>query len=463
MSVYPSVKRTSSSPPPIPGSAWASAMKTLSSARAAGVEANVTIDSKSRVPHWLVVQCEADSSPSCDARRVDAVSVRGSHAVFIRYEAPGSGDDGIARVRVIKGDVHDQKDILVQLRMTEQLLTLAITASRKTVEVVLPQQHQLQRVANHGSGDVVVEDSVLSTMGPCLSVAVLGSGDVFAETTEAVKVAALTLTSKGSGLLQASFSELRVSTLLVESYASGDITVFADAEGDAARVAVIAEGSGDTCLGWIAPISVNELEVEQVGSGDLSAGPRGSCHAAKLSVRGSGRLDVGGVQCGRVDVEVMGKGDVVVQATQSLAVEAYGSGHVEFSGRSPPSISSTGPGQLYPAAVESSYLPAACKRHKTPAIKSKYAALSSGVLVSAGPRTVGVELDSAESSSSVAVDSNAVGVMWGGMSQDKESLVPLAAVVFLVALVLRWFNNASRRAQEEQRRPLLGAQRRVYV
>ncbi|ETO63695.1 hypothetical protein F444_18659 [Phytophthora nicotianae P1976] len=433
-------------------------MEILSSTSAAGMEINVTIASKSRIPHWLVVQCEAGSSPSCDAQRVDAVNVHGSHDVFIRYEEPNSdvsGDNNVARVRVIKGDVHDQKDILVLLRMMSELLTLDITAPRKTVEVVLSQQNTLQRVTNQGSGDVVVEDNVLATMGPSLAIATVGSGDLFATSTQTVKVDALTLNSKGSGQLQTRFSELRVSKFRLEYFSSGDTTVFVESESDVDSLTLIAEGSGDACLSWTSPMSVNFLEVEQVGSGDVSVGPQGSCQSAKLSMQGSGELDLGGVQCGMVDVDLMSSGNVVVKATDALTVEAYGSGHVKFTGTAPHAITSTGYSQLGPEPVQGSYLPANCKLHKIPVIKSKYTAISSGVFASA-------ELDSAESSSSVSVRTDTAAV-WDGLSRDKENLLPLAGVVFLVAMILRWFNHSRRQAREEQREPLLGAQRRVYV
>ncbi|KAL4174994.1 hypothetical protein KRP22_006922 [Phytophthora ramorum] len=429
-------------------------MGILPSTSASGMEIDATIASKSRIPHWIEVQCETGSGPSCDAQRVDAVAVQGRHDVFIRYEAPDTGSNGAVRVRVVKGDARDPKDLLVQLRWTGELLTLDITASRKTVEVVLQQKDQLQRVVGQGSGNVIVEDNVLATMGPSLSIAVLGSGDVFATSTETVKVDTLILTSKGSGLLQTSLSEIRVSKVLLEYFSSGDVVLLSTSEGDVDRLAIIAEGSGDACLSWGSPLSINQLEVQQVGSGDVSIGPQGSCQSAKLAMQGSGRLDAGGVLCDRADVDLMGSGKVVVQAADSLCVAAYGSGHVKFSGSSPKSISSTGYRRLYPTPVKSSYLPATCKRHKMPAIKSKYAALSRGVLASAG---IGVELDSAESSSGAA------GVFWDGMNRDKDNIVPLTAFVFLVAMVLRWFNNSRRRAREEQRQPLLGAQRRVYV
>ncbi|KAG6622854.1 uncharacterized protein IUM83_09235 [Phytophthora cinnamomi] len=441
-------------------------MEILSSTSASGLEINATIAAKSRVPHWAVVQCEAGSSPSCDAQRVDAVRVQGSRDVFIRYEAPEddrNGSNDVARVRVIKGNVHDPKDVLVRLSTTGGLLTLDITASKKTIEVVLLQKDQLQRVESRGSGDVVVEGNLLATMGPGLSIAVLGTGNLYATTTETVLVDTLTLNSKGGGLLQASFAELRVSKLIVEYYGSGDVALFIDSDSDVDNLSVVAEGSGDACLNWAAAMSVNQFVVEQVGAGDLSVGPRGSCQAAKYSMRGSGQLDVGAVQCDSVDVDLMSSGDVIVQAANSLAVEGYGNGDVKFAGQPPHAFASTGYRQLKLMPVESSYLPASCKRHKTPAIKAKYASLSSGVLTSTSPRNVGVELDSAESSSSIAVGTDAVGFVWSGMNRDKDSIVPLAAVVFLVAMVLRWFNNSRRRAREEQRQPLLRAQRRVYV
>lgn len=219
---------------------------------------------------------------------------------------------------------------------------LDITASKKTIEVVLLHKDQLQRLESRGSGDVVIEDNVLAIMGPGLSIAVRGSGDVYVSTSETVQVDTLTLNSKGSGQLQVSFAEVRVSKFLVEYYASGDVAVFVNSDSDADNLSVVAEGSGDACLNWGAAMSVNQFVVQQTGAGDLSVGPRGSCQTAKVSMQGSGQLDVGGVQCDDVDVDLMGSGDVIVQAANSLAVEGYGDGDVKFAGQPPHAFTSTG-------------------------------------------------------------------------------------------------------------------------
>ncbi|POM62659.1 hypothetical protein PHPALM_28151 [Phytophthora palmivora] len=194
-------------------------------------------------------------------------------------------------------------------------------------------------------------------------------------------------------------------------------------------MAVIAEGSGDACLSWTSPMTINQFEVQQVGSGDVSVGPQGSCRLAKVSMLGSGELDVGGVQCDSVDVDLMSSGKVVVHATNALDVEAYGSGHVQFTGSAPHAIASTGYKPIYPQRVDDSYLPTNCKRHKIPAIKAKYAALSSGVLASA-------ELDSTESSPPTTIGRDAAGDFWGDVNHDKDSILPLTAIVFLVAMIL---------------------------
>ncbi|GMF40293.1 unnamed protein product [Phytophthora fragariaefolia] len=300
-------------------------------------------------------------------------------------------------------------------------------------------------------------DHVLAASGPALAIAALGSGDVFVATTESIQVDALTLTSRGSGLLQAAFAEVRVSTMLLEHFASGDVAVLVDADSDVDNLSVVAEGSGDACLGFSASVAVNDFQAQQSGAGDVAVGPRGACQQAKLAMLGSGKMDVGGVRCDSVDVELMGSGDVIAQAADSLSLEGYSSGHVKFAGGPPTTFASTGVKQLNPTPVDSAYLPASCKRKKTPAIKAKYASVSSAELSSTSPRDVGVELDSAESSSSLADGADAVGVVWSGMNRDKDNIIPLAAVVFLVAMVLRWFNNSRRRAREEQRQPLLYA------
>lgn len=406
---------------------------------------------------FSVVQC-ATSGP-CEEQRVDAVVVSGSHNVFVRYE-PADVYDGntLARYRVVKGDIEDQMRVVASMSQIDGLQTLEISTTKKTIEVVLLQKHNVQRVVNEGSGDVTIMDQVVATMGPSLSIATVGSGDLFVASTGATRVDSLTLSSKGSGMVQAEFSEVHVSSIVAEYFSSGKIAVFSSADSSADSLMVAGEGSGSACLNWRSPFAITDLTVEQVGSGTVSIGPMGTCQQAKVSLESSGEIDIGGVQCDDVDVDLLGSGDVVLQAVNTLAGATYGSGDLKFRGRPPQSIQSSGYKQLSPKPVDSDYQPASCSPHKTPVLKSKAIGVSTGIFSPATPKSV----NSAKGSASIVDDSDP-SVIWGEVNRNQESILPLAVVVFIVAMALRWFNESRRRAREEQRQPLLGAQRRMYV
>ncbi|ETI34930.1 hypothetical protein F441_18522 [Phytophthora nicotianae CJ01A1] len=387
------------------------------------------------VSYWTV-HCTPGGS-LCDEGQNFVVIVTGSDDVVLRYEnslTAGNGD--VARVSAKESD-----SLVAQLMMIDGLPVLELSAKEGNLDVVLLRKERVHQVVNQGSGNVAVHDGVLVTSGPGLTVSALGSGDV-SLTASTITVDDLTLSSQGSGRLQASFSEVKVKTASVEVSSSADATVIVESSAATDSLAVSVQGSGSLCLTAGSSIDTNQLNIKKIGAGDVSLGPRGSCQDAKLTTTGPGTVDAGGIQCKNVNVDLLGNGNVVVQATGTLSGDVYGSGHLKYYGNAPKSIDNVNyMGLVTASPVSSAYHPSGCTAKQFPLKPTDTVEASSS---SGGGDSVGEEF-----SYHVTI--------------DQSNIVYLAAVVFLVALALRWFNESRRRAREEQRQPLVGAGRRVYM
>lgn len=391
-------------------------------------------------PYWTV-HC-TPSEGLCDEDQALVVTVTGSNDVALRYEALDSvGDGDVARVKVRGSSSSEPQSVAARLLEVDGLPVLQISATEEKLDVVILRQERVQRVVNLGSGDVSIGDNVLITSGQSLVVGAAGSGDVYLTTSSPVTVNELTLSSEGSGRLQGLFSEFDVKTLSLKVTSSGGATIMTGSTGTTDSLAMAVQGSGSLCLGADASLEIKHLQIQKVGNGDVSLGPRGSCQDAEVSVGGSGTIDIGGVQCRNVNIDLLGSGNVVVQATDSLSGDVYGSGHLRYFGAAPHSIDNVNyMGLVVATPTSSSYHPSGCKSNPFPSL----VATSTNSSSQAGGALTGKEFHYA-------------------LTIDQSNIVYLAGVVFLVALVLRWFNESRRRAREEQRQPLIGAQRRVYV
>ena len=89
-------------------------------------------------------------------------------------------------------------------------------------------------------------------------------------------------------------------------------------------------GSGDL---RIAQAQLGQLHASVAGSGDLTA--QGQAGEVRYTVAGSGDLHAAGLVAQRGSVSVAGSGDARVHATESLAVSIAGSGDVWVSGQPP--------------------------------------------------------------------------------------------------------------------------------
>ncbi|KAG6970944.1 hypothetical protein JG688_00004649 [Phytophthora aleatoria] len=198
---------------------------------------------------------------------------------------------------------------------------------------------------------------------------------------------------------------------------------------------VIVTGSDDVVLRYEDSVTAGDGDVARVSAKESDSLVAqlmviDSLPVLELSAK-EGKLDVvllrkeRGIQCHNVNVDLLGSGNVVVQATGSLSGDVYGSGHLKYYGDAPNSIYNINyMGLVTASPVSGSYQPSGCK--------TKASSSSPGVV----DKSVGYEF-----SYDVAI--------------DQSNLVYLAGIVFLVALVLRWFNESRRRAWEEQRQPLV--------
>ncbi|KAG7377833.1 hypothetical protein PHYBOEH_000680 [Phytophthora boehmeriae] len=397
---------------------------------------NSTLSAISSDPYWTV-HCRPRGS-LCDDGSPYVVTVTGSHDVVLRYEAVGDNGDGngVARVRVVGGKSSDQVAQLIEI---SGFLVLQLSATKGGLDVQLLRQQFVGKVVNQGSGTVTVESNVLVTSGPSLVVSVVGSGNVLVTSTASVSVDKLSLVSQGKGQIQASFADFHVKSMSMNVYFSGSTTVSTTSSSAVDDLTLGVQGSGSMCLSSDSSLDINELTIGAIGSGDISLGPQGSCKNAMLTAEGSGFIDTGGIQCQSVDVDLLGSGSVIVQATDVLSGDVYGSGRLEYSGIAPHSIDNVNyMGLVTATPVSSSYEPGTCKVPplKPSAIPPEQAKPTNKTIPAALKDT---------------------------MRNGQSDIISLVVVVVLVALILRWFNESRRRAREEQRQPLVAEQRRVYV
>ncbi|GMF40294.1 unnamed protein product [Phytophthora fragariaefolia] len=389
-------------------------------------------------PYWTV-HCTTHGI-LCDPDQAFVITVTGSYDVVLRYEDLNSAGDGdVARVKFKGGSSSEPQSVAAQLLVIDDLPVLEISATEEKLEVVLLRKERVQRVINQGSGDLYIEDNVVATSGSSLTVGSVGSGDLYMSSSSPVTVDGLELSSQGRGRIQVMFAEFNVKTLSLKVSSSGGASIAAGSTVTVDSLALTEQGSGSLCLSAGLSLEASHIKIESIGTGNLSLGPRGSCQNAELAMGGSGVIDVGGIRCQNIDVDLLGSGNVVVQATHLLSGDVYGSGHLRYFGAAPRSIDNVNyMGLVVATPTASSYQPSACK------MKS----FSSLILT---PANVSNQTDGSDADVELRID------------VDQSSILYLSGIVFIVALVLRWFNESRRRAREEQRQPLIGAEGLVYV
>lgn len=102
-------------------------------------------------------------------------------------------------------------------------------------------------------------------------------------------------------------------------------------------------GSGDIVL---QKIVTNAIDASSTMSGRITAGS-GVAASEKLSMDGSGKIDLSGVACKTASTYSVGSGDIKVKVSEYLDVTIKGSGSVYFSGNPAISTHISGSGYLY--------------------------------------------------------------------------------------------------------------------
>lgn len=106
---------------------------------------------------------------------------------------------------------------------------------------------------------------------------------------------------------------------------SGDARIEPFTTSGTTRLSVAGSGSID-----MANLSADEIAASIAGSGDI--GGAGKAGRLEISIAGSGDVKLGGLRADEVKVGISGSGDAEVQAHKTLEVRIAGSGDVVYSG-----------------------------------------------------------------------------------------------------------------------------------
>lgn len=216
-------------------------------------------------------------------------------------------------------------------------LELALSAGSRhsggyvLTQLFVVQKNALTRVSAISSGDVVIGSGVLVTQDSDANVTIasIGSGDLFVATSESLAVRMLEVQTAGSGDVQLEFAGVSVGqTIALNGVASGTIALVADSV-TAQHVQATLVGSADLFVQ--APVvTTATLETFLGGSGSVTVASNGTCGNQTVTVAGSGDVRTGAIACANADVSIFGSGDVVVQAKETLTVTLVASGDVRY-------------------------------------------------------------------------------------------------------------------------------------
>lgn len=452
------------------------------------------------------VECEA---PDCSGEAVAALFVSASNSVFVRSatDEEQKQSQGAAAFVVASGsDVHFNSQVArINVDATTGLRTLNVGSLRgfSSFEIVLVTSRAVQSVKTVGSGRLALDDHVLST-SDSISLSVSGSGDLFVASSDVLVLSQLDVVTEGSGDVYLSWNDVRAGKVEVTTAGSGDITVFTDLFGVSSSASFSSSGSGNLCWAADRSLEVEQLEVYQISSGDVSinsnAGPGASCDSMKVQAVGSGDVDIGSVRCKVGNVEMFGSSDVTVQVSDSLTGQTIGgSGSVRYVGSAPQSIARSYFGGYIASPAKSSYKSAVCKHQTFPVYRHDSSILinpaNGAPISSAGPSPSDAAPLVTDAAPLGTVDhlspNDSADVPPGTVPPSPDSnpfvidkhhldaLLPLGAAALIAALALWKFNsNRVKRRQEsgwygphgfnqggnrDEQQPLVGEHKPVYI
>lgn len=363
--------------------------------------------------------------------RLHLVSSIDAHVEMVEQE-----DDEVLAKVVVVGDANNAQtifDVFTAHRREGLELVIAHRYHKAingswVARVQLASPKTLVNVVSYSSGSIVVKDNVLDHRKDVL-LSTVSSGDVFADLSEPLELKGLTLSTSGSGIVQAQAPSIAAENgIKLLTYSSGEAAIVTDSL-DSKTVSATTLGSGKVSV-TAGHFHTTTMTTEVTGSGEVAFfSDDGQCDDHTVELLSSGDVLAGAIGCENVHVLSTGSGNVVVRATNKLTSTIYASGTVEYEGDRPAevfvnNIPSTRHHDVEPAEpqhIAKPYRPRGVPRDEPHEVQ-----------VSGGKRRWRVKVDS--DSDDIDISGNAfLSLRAGGIVAPETHLT--AASVFVVAAV----------------------------
>ena len=128
--------------------------------------------------------------------------------------------------------------------------------------------------------------------------------------------------------------------LLRRAELNGSGDVFGKGQLPADELKLVVQGSGDISL----EVKARAISATVEGSGDIAL--KGTCEELDARVTGSGDVDAVGLSCSAAQAEVIGSGDISVNASERLNAAVIGSGDISYRGEPEVTQRVTGSGEV---------------------------------------------------------------------------------------------------------------------
>ncbi|CAH0485595.1 unnamed protein product [Peronospora farinosa] len=226
-------------------------------------------------------------------------------------------------------------------------------------QIYLFEKNLLRRVTTAFSGDVVLNDDVvtLDDAEADIKFACVGDGNLYLKSGSNATLNSLEIEVTGDGLVQLEVPSVNLDAILdVEVAGSGSVALVTDAL-LADEIKSTLSGSGNVVMDT-QNLTAQKLEASVYGSGVASIATAGSVDKESLNLSGSGQLLAGSIVAATSNVDVWGKGEVLVQVTDKLTVSTSVWGKVGYVNAPPTDVKIKGwwfwrdaNTIVYPAAV----------------------------------------------------------------------------------------------------------------